>query len=301
MWLIFAFSGPIFWALSTHIDKYIVEKYFKHSDTAVLMVFTSLIGIVMLPFIWMFNTSVLSIPLLSIVVMMASGVMYMSAMLFYLRAIQSSEASVVSPLFQMSILWTFVLGYLILGETLTINSLWGTVLIVTGALVLSLDTSFRFKAFKWKILFLMMMCTFILALSGIIFKFFAVNEQFWSTTFWMYVGEALFGVGILMVPKYFKQFKTFLKTNTKSLLAINCVNELVNLGGSLGSRFASLFVPVVIISAISSTTSMLVFIFGILITIFLPKFAKEDLSKKNLIQKGIAVVLVTIGVILIQF
>ena len=54
MWLLFAFSGPILWALSTHIDEYLVERFFKHSDTAVLMVFTALIGVVMLPFIWFF-------------------------------------------------------------------------------------------------------------------------------------------------------------------------------------------------------------------------------------------------------
>jgi hypothetical protein len=50
MWLLFAFSGPVLWAISTHIDKYLVEKYFRHSSVAVLLVFTSLIGVVMLPF-----------------------------------------------------------------------------------------------------------------------------------------------------------------------------------------------------------------------------------------------------------
>ena len=49
MWLLYALSGPVFWALSTHIDKYLVDRYFRHSDTAVLMVFTALIGVVMLP------------------------------------------------------------------------------------------------------------------------------------------------------------------------------------------------------------------------------------------------------------
>ncbi len=36
--------------------------------------------------------------------MTASGVLYMGAILFYLRAIQSEEASVVAPLFQASTL-----------------------------------------------------------------------------------------------------------------------------------------------------------------------------------------------------
>jgi len=27
--LFFAFSGPVPWAISTHLDKYLVERYFK--------------------------------------------------------------------------------------------------------------------------------------------------------------------------------------------------------------------------------------------------------------------------------
>ena len=44
MWLLFAFSGPVLWAASTHIDKFLVDRYFRDSDTAVLMIFTALIG-----------------------------------------------------------------------------------------------------------------------------------------------------------------------------------------------------------------------------------------------------------------
>jgi len=300
MWLLFAFSGPVLWAASTHMDKYLVERYFKNSDTAVLMVFTAWIGLIMLPFIWIFDAPALAVPLISILVMIASGILYMGAILFYLRAIQSAEASVIAPLFQMSTLFTFALGYLILHETLTGSNVFGVALIIAGALVLSVDTSFHFRAPKLQILFLMLLATFVFALSAVIFKLFAIQESFWGTTFWTYVGEALFGIGILAVPHYLKQFTTLLKTNTKALLTINGVNELINLGGGLGVRFASLLAPVVIVSAVSSTTTLFVFIFGIILTIFLPRLAHEDISRANLLQKGAAAILVAIGVILVQ-
>ena len=146
----------------------------------------------------------------------------------------------------------------------------------------------------------MLLCTLVLAFSSVIFKFFAINEKFWPTTFWVYAGEALFGIGILLIPKYLKQFVKLLKTNTVPLLAVNASNELINLGGGLGVRFASLFAPVVLVSAISSTTTLFVFLFGILLTIFLPHFARENLSRRNLLQKGLAAILVAIGVILAQ-
>ena len=50
-----ALIGPVSWAASTHIDKYLVDKYFKDSDTAVLMVFTAVVGVVALPVIWVFE------------------------------------------------------------------------------------------------------------------------------------------------------------------------------------------------------------------------------------------------------
>ena len=54
-WLVFAFSGPVLWAISTHLDKYLVERYFKHSDVAVLLLFTAFIGVLTLPFIAYFE------------------------------------------------------------------------------------------------------------------------------------------------------------------------------------------------------------------------------------------------------
>src|ERR1700759_3538114 len=136
MWLAFAFTGPVLWAASTHIDKYLVDRYFRHSDTSVLMLFTALLGVAALPLIWAFDHQVLEPRWQSIVVMTGSGVLYMGAMLFYLRAIQTEEASVVAPLFQANTLFTFLLGWFFLHERLGWMQLTGTALVVGGALVL---------------------------------------------------------------------------------------------------------------------------------------------------------------------
>src|ERR1700743_3544647 len=164
MWLVFAFSGPLLWAASTHIDKYLVDKYFHHSDTAVLMVFTALLGVVALPILWAFDHKVLALPWLATGVMTLSGILYMGAMLFYLRAIQSEEASVVAPLFQANTLFTFLLGYLFLHETLGWAHLGGDVAVVIGALVLSLDRRFHLGHFKLALVLEMLGATFVLAL-----------------------------------------------------------------------------------------------------------------------------------------
>jgi drug/metabolite transporter (DMT)-like permease len=134
-WLVFAFSGPILWAASTHIDKYLVEKYFKDSNVAVLPVFTALIGLITLPFIWLLEPGAAGVGLANAALMGFAGILYMGAMLLYLRALQSEEASVVAPFFQAAPLFGFALGYAVLGETLSPAQMAGGALIVGGTVL----------------------------------------------------------------------------------------------------------------------------------------------------------------------
>jgi drug/metabolite transporter (DMT)-like permease len=184
-WLVFAFSGPVLWAISTHLDKYLVEKYFKHSDVAVLLLFTAFIGVLTLPFIAFREPTVFKPTAGSIALIVLSGVLYMGAMLFYLRALQSEDASVVAPFFQAVPLFGYVLAYFVLGETLSIRQIAGGALIVAGTLIVSVGFGRNVRVFKLRLAMLMLACGFAAALSGLIFKIFAIEVEFWTTTFWM--------------------------------------------------------------------------------------------------------------------
>lgn len=298
MWLLFAFLGPVSWAVSVHIDKYLIDRYFPDSDTAVLMLFTALVGMLALPLIWWFAPEVLAPSLKAIVVMTASGVMYIGAMLFYLKAIQSEEASVVAPMFQLTTIFSFLLAWLMLGETLTLLSAAGAALILGGVLFVSLGADFKLTALPWKIMLGMVACTFILALANVIFKFYAVKDDFWTTTFWTFVGEGLFGVALLLRGAIRRQFVHLIRTHTGALLGINGANELINLGGGLSVRYATLLAPVALVSAVASTTTLFVVAFGTVVSIVAPHLSREDTSRRSLIRKGFAAVMVTAGVLL---
>ena len=297
-WLFFAFSGPVLWAISVHLDKYLVERFFKDSNVAVLLVFTAFIGLVMLPFIWYFEPAVVRLDIKSIAVIGVSGLLYMGGMLFYLRALQSDEASVVAPFFQASPLFGYVLAYLVLGETLSPRQMAGGALIIIGALTVSIRLGER-RALKLRLAALMLTCGFVLAVATLIFKIFAVKVTFWTTTFWLFVGEAVFGAVLLMIGSYRREFTALLRRNTGALLSINASNELINLGGGLGNRYALLFAPLSIVQAIGSTTTLFVFAFGVVLSLAYPRLGRENLSGRELAQKGLAAVLVAAGVALV--
>lgn len=297
-WLVFAFSGPVLWAISTHLDKYLVERFFKDSDVAVLLVFTALMGAVSLPFIWLYQPTVISRDAGSVALMTLSGILYMSAIVFYLAALRSEEASVVAPFFQASPLIGYVLAYFVLGETLSAKQMLGGALIVGGTLTVSVQRGGHGR-FKTKLALLMLACGFMLALSALIFKFFALRDEFWTTAFWMFAGQAVTGLAVLTVAKYRRQFAHLLRANTIPLMTIGGVNEVINLGGSLSMRYALMFAPLSIVQAIGSTTTLFVFGFGAALSIFLPRFGREQLTARELTQKGVAAILVAVGVTLV--
>jgi drug/metabolite transporter (DMT)-like permease len=299
-WLLFAFSGPVLWAISVHLDKYLIERFFKQTSVAVLLVFTALMGVLVLPVVWWFRSGVLSLPALDALVVGFSGILLMGALWFYLQALQSEEASVVAPLFQAAPLFGYLLGYFVLGETLSAVQTIGGLLIIGGALLLSIQPSSRRTRFNGRLIALMLVCTFALASTSLIFKVFAIRDEFWTTTFWTFVGEGVFGAAILAVPRYRRIFVGLLHTNPIAVLSINGANELMNLTGSLGARYALLLAPISLVQAIGSTTSLFVFLFGVAITVFLPRLGSEDLSRANLARKLCAAVVVMIGVILIN-
>jgi len=296
-WIALAFCGPVLWAASTHIDKYLVEKFFKTTGVGTLLIFTSLIGLIGLPIIWAF-TDVFVIGTTGVWVTALSGLLYMTAMYFYLRALQQEEATTIAPLFQTSTLFTYAIAYFVLHETLTLPRIAGGLLVMASALVISYDPGHKHK-FKVPVVMLILACTATLAVSSVIFKLFAIKDAFWPVTFWNFAGEAVFGAAMLVIPYYRREFLGMFAKHPGAVIGINAANELINLGGGLAARWASLLGPVSLVSAIGGTTSLFVFGFGVLISLFFPKFGREDLSRGSLIQKGIAVVLVGVGVTLI--
>jgi hypothetical protein len=146
----------------------------------------------------------------------------------------------------------------------------------------------------------MLACALAVSLSSLIFKFFAVRDEFWTTTFWNFVGQALFGGILMLIAENRRQFAKMMQSNAGAVLSVNLANELINLGGNLGVRYTLLLAPLGIVQAISSTTSFFVLFFGVLLSLFFPELGREVIGFGSLLQKFISIILVVSGVLLIN-
>ena len=298
-WVVFAFSGPVLWAISVHLDKYLVERFFKESNVAVMLLFTAFVGVLLLPFIWLYEPSVTAPGLGSIALIILAGILYMVAMLLYLQALQTEEASVVAPYFQAGPLFGYGLAYLVLGETLTGRQLAGGVLIILGALSVSVRFAYGARMFKTRLAVLMLTCGFAGALAGLIFKIFALDVEFWTTTFWMYAGEATLRLrlapGSNLPPATFGHVAGQYRCPVVDQRLQRADQSRRRPGQSLradvraaehrpGHRFDDDAVRLCLRRCLEPAW---------------PGLGREDLSGRELVKKGIAAMLVAVGVALV--
>ncbi len=297
-WFWIALIGPFLWSVGTHLDKYLLSKYFKNTGVGALMVFTALTGVVLLPVILLFQSSVFNLSIFQALMIMLAGVFVTAGLLIYLYALQQDEASIVAPLFQTIPVFVYVLAFLLIGETLSHGQIIGSLLIIIGGVAISWNI--EASKLKSKILFLMLLASLLIATESVIFKIFALETNFWTTAFWEYAGTAIFGLGLLLIKSYREKFFALWKQSKLTLIGLNFVNEIITMIGILTSRFAMLLVPIALVYSVNGFQPLIILLIGLGLTRFFPHLGKESIDRHHIVQKIIAIALMIIGAVLIE-
>lgn len=302
-WFWIALINPLVLAFINHFDKFLLSKYIKGGTVGALIVFSALFAIIAIPVVILIDPNVLhSASLIQGLILMGNGALLTLAILLYLYAIDSDEASYVVPFFEFIPIFGLILSFLILGEVLSSKYLLSGGIIVAGGVILSLDLTPSPNRFKKKLVLLMLGSSFFYALNAVIFKYIALDLGFVNSLFWDLIGKFILGVLLLLsIKSYQKQFFYLIKNNGIAITGLNIVNEILGLLGEFALVLAIMYAPVALVQSVGSTHSAFVLIIGIIITLFFPKFGKETLEKKHLTQKIIGITLMIIGVYFLGF
>ncbi len=295
-WFLIALIGPAIWALVNHIDKYIISKYFIGRGVGSLVLFTSISGLIISFFIFLFGFGHIFINPANALIIGINGALLVAAFIPYLYALENEEASWASSLYQLIPVFGYMISLIFLHEQLTSPQLFASLLVMIGAVFISLNFSQKIK-FKAKPFLLMVLSSFMIAVNALVFKIIALEGTFWGTAFWEYIGGGIFGLLLFtLIPLYRKQFIATVQRGKKAVLTINFVSELMNIGAKLAVNFASLLAPLALVWVVNGFQPLIVFIYGIIITIFIPRLGKEDISKKTIIQKLFAMAIMFVGI-----
>ena len=236
-------------------------------------------------------------------ILAVNGSLTVISVLLYLYALRQDEASVVVPFYQTIPIFGFGLSYFILGEKLSVWQLVGSAVIIIGAFILSIrleeNGGLRFRG---RVVGLMLAASLLYAVNGVIFKLLALDSGFWQPAFWTFLGKAAIGVLLfLLIASYRRQFLAVLKLNRGFVLGLNSGNEVATIIADGVTYYASLLAPVALVLTVNGFQPVFVFIYGVLLTLFLPRIAQERLVGPLLAQKILAIALVFAGSVMIGF
>jgi len=302
MWFYIALCTPILHSISNHVDKYLVSKYVNRSGVETLMIYTSATSaLVALACLLFQGTAISSLPVSHAWILIAAGILNSAAIFFYLYALEISEASVVVAFFHFVPLLTYLLGYFFLGEKIGPLELFACFLIILGGAILTIEFDEE-SGFKLRnaTLILMSFCSLFFAAEGILFKYAALNENFWISAFWQYAGSALVGLCLfLFFSKARKNFIESAQMGGRKIFMLVLATDGLGVAGNLCLAFSSLLVPVVLARTVESYQPFFAICIGVIITSFFPNIAEEKITAKHLVQKAVAVAIMFAGSFLI--
>ena len=299
-WFLIALAGPVLWGAVNHVDKYIISRFFK-GDRGVgsLVVFTSFSGLIMAIGIAIFSPDSLVFNTAAAFIIAVNGAILVASFIPYMYAMEHEEASFISALWQLIPVFAYVLALIFLNEHLSVVQLLASFLVIIGAVIISLDLAHTTR-FKAKPFWLMVLSSFMVAVNALVFKIIALGGNFWGTAFWEYIGGGIFGILLLvLIPLYRQQFFMTIRRGRFKVTGINLIAEGMNIAGKLAANYASLLAPLALVWVVNGFQPLLVFFYGIILTLFIPQWGRENISPKIILQRVSAIIIIFIGVVLL--
>ena len=137
MWMVFALLSAFFAALTSILAKIGINGVNSNLATAVRTVVVVAMSWLMV-FITNQQSGLSEISKKSWMFLILSGLATGASWLCYYRALQMAPASWVAPIDKLSVVIAIILGVVLLGEPLSMKLVIGSLLILSGVLVLAL-------------------------------------------------------------------------------------------------------------------------------------------------------------------
>jgi drug/metabolite transporter (DMT)-like permease len=300
-WFFIALCAPFLLACANHTDKFLVSSHLKEKSIGSIVILSSLFSSVAIAIVLFIQPDVSGVSLVQGSALVATGMLSVVAAVCYLYALDMDEASFVTPFYQTAPIFAYFLGYFILGETITLAQGLGSFVIIMGALALSLEVGRQGVHFKRNVVALMLAASFLSAINGVIFKLIAVDKGFWISLFWGFVGQAIAGLTFLVcIPRYRRDFLDLFKQQKMAAVGLIALSRTLFSVSEAVTLYATLLAPIALVLVVNSFQPLFVFTIGIVLTLVLPRVAKESLGHTKMLQKGVGIGLMLAGGYLIS-
>lgn len=296
-WLFFSLLGPFLWGITTVFDGALLRNYIKSEFAKTWFSALTRLPFILL-FFWIGGIHFPSLPIVFWV--MLAGLFWLSTLIFNFRALTFEEPSRVAVFIQMAPLFTLLIAFFVLGETLGIDQLFAFVLLLGGGVLAALKKLQGLFQLS-KAFYLVMVSSFFGALSGVMFKHFEPEFVNFFSAFAIYFLGGFLGTFLLIFrPSHRKKVLKHFKNLPLRAWLMLVFTEFFGTVGVIAFVYALTLGKASLTMVMLGTQPLFALIAGIILSRFVREVRKEDMRKNVLLLKGASFVLIIAGLVLLQ-
>lgn len=296
MWLLFAVLAPLCWGFANPMDAAMRRSWIKN-DLVLMSIFALVKLPVAIALMALFGQGIVLDA--SFVWMFIAGVIWMTAFVFYYKAMQLEEVSRVVLILQFQPIMILLLGMVMIGETLNVNQIVAFSLILFGSVL----AAFKKKESKWhfsQAFILILIADVLWSVGDVMFKKYVGDfPNFWAAFSVDLLGSSLLGGVIFLIPKYRNVFRNF-KLPVKGWKLL-CVSALFGTAGSLFFAYALTLGKAALTSVIVGLQPLFALISGLILHRFVSEIPRDSIKREDLLIKGASFILIFLGFIYLYF
>lgn len=292
-WLFFALLAPFLFGVANLFDKVLTQRVSPVSLNVFAGLFTG-IALLALPFVG------LDVPVGVVLLGFLAGALWFLAGFPYYKAIRIEEVSRVVPLWQLAVPMTVFFSLAFLGERLGLTSYAALVLIFCGAFLVSVKSirdTLRLTPAFW----LMVAAAALVTAASLITKVLYSSAGFWQVQLLLFIGNFIAAVAAFA---FFGRLRkgclgAFRKAGS-GLKSLVLSRMLVEVSGYVVFNVAILTGSVSLTMVLDGLTGFFVFAAATVISAWWPALFREELDRKTLLTKAVAILLIMAGLYLIR-
>ena len=303
-WLILVAITVILDASRIFIDNYVSDVYFKKNGAVSQKFFYGCTYIIMAIIILIVtNFNLFQTDYAAIGLILLSGALVSVAGIPYYKALEIEDSTNLGIFMQLAPVLYLILGWFFLNDTFSPLQLVAFIIILAAPTLIVLTTKKRSRKVKLKAVFFAFIYVLVAVIGNLLFvKADSSSINFVDEIALLFLAKGIANLIIIYGrPKWRRRFQSVLKSNKKVLRPM-LANTLIGAAKDFAYRGALVAAPAVALAsaATDSTTPIVIFFMGILLTLIWPKFGREKLDRKTVVVHLIATALVVTGIIILQ-
>ena len=195
--------------------------------------------------------------------------------------------------------FSLFIGWFILGDKLNGGQLFAMVILLSAAVVASLRSRQKTVVFS-KNIYLMITACLAYAIYASILRYVTRDLPFVTAFVWVNIIMAFLAPALFLSKKFRTDFSLEIKNFFPQIFGLVLLFSLLEKAGIFFNIWNLSLAPASLIYSFEAVQLLFVFVISILITIKNPRLLAEDLSRRNLLYKFLALALMIAGIIILN-